>query len=110
VYPTSSATVQETLVPPSTDLPVAPSVSVLAVPHTAVIISAVPSKSVPLIFLAVASLVVVDELPNKVAVILLAEKLPLESLITRVLLEVEEEESLRKVFYPNYSTHQNTEL
>jgi len=57
VYPTSSATVQETLALPSIDLPVGPRVTVLAVPQLLVVISAVPSNRVPLMFLAVASLV-----------------------------------------------------
>ena len=42
----------------------------LAVPHENVVIAVVPSKSVPLIFLAVASLVVVAALPVRSPVIL----------------------------------------
>ena len=49
------------------------------------LIAAVPSKSVPYILLGVCNFVVVLALPDKVAVIVPALKLPLLSLFTKVL-------------------------
>ncbi len=58
-----SAKLQVITVLPSTDLPVEPIVSVLAVPQFAVVIAALPLKLVPLIVLAVCNVVAVPALP-----------------------------------------------
>ena len=58
-----SSNVQDTFVPPFTDLPVPPIVNVLVAPQVVVVISPVPLKSVPLIFLVVVNLVAVFAFP-----------------------------------------------
>ena len=60
-----SASDQETLAEPLTDLPVTPIVIVLAVPQVAVVILAEPSKNVPLIVLAVYNYTACSAVPLK---------------------------------------------